>query len=186
MKGLKAFSSQSDIFGKIAIIQQSRNVNLKEVFCYPLWPVPWSIAFGSGDMIKTSKSVPMTELEKGATDADQVPRPFAVIIDGMAMVRKVRNKGVTFDEFADELLKYALTSSSDARRIDIVFDVYRETSLKNAERGHRKVGRLHFKKIIGNQYIKHQWESFLSSGENKTELIRFLVSRSMFHMILFV
>ena len=80
-------------------------------------------------------------------------------------------------------------------RTDIVFDVYRETSLKNAESGYCKVGRLHFKKIIGSQYIK-QWESFLSSGENKTELIRFLVSRwkyhysinemeSMLHMILF-
>ena len=74
-------------------------------------------------MIKTSKSALMNELEKGATDVDQVPRPFAVVIDGMAMIRKIRNKGVTFDEFADELLKYALTSNSGARRIDIVFDV---------------------------------------------------------------
>ena len=57
----------------------------------------------------------MTELEKGTTDLDQVPRLFAVVIDGMAMVRKVRSKGVvTFDKFAEELLKYALTSSSDA------------------------------------------------------------------------
>ena len=119
------FSSQSDIFGKIVINQQSRNVALKEVFCYPLGPVPWSIAYGSGDMIKTSKSALMTELEKGATDVDQVSRPFAVAIDGMAMVRKVRNKEVTLDEFADKLLKYAVTSSSDARSIDIIFNEYR-------------------------------------------------------------
>ena len=72
------------------------------------------------------------------------------------MVSKVRNKGVTFDEFANELLKYGLTSSFDARCIDIVFDVYRETSTKNSKRGHREVGRLHFKKIIRSQYIK-QW-----------------------------
>ena len=38
------------------------------------------------------------------------------------------------------------------------------------------VGRLHFKNIIETQYIK-QWGCFLSSGENKTELIRYLVSR---------
>ena len=79
-------SSQSEIFGKIAIIQQSRNVDLKEVFCYPLKPVPWPIAHGSGDMIKTSKPTLMTELEKGTTNVDQVPRPFAVVIDGMTMV----------------------------------------------------------------------------------------------------
>ena len=113
------FTSQSDIFGKIAIIQQSRNVALKEVFCYTLGHVPWLIAYGSGDMIKTSKSALMTELEKGATNIDQVPRPFAVVIDGMVMVCKVINNGVTFYELAEELLKYALTSTSDARRIGI-------------------------------------------------------------------
>ena len=74
------FSVQSDIFGKIAIIQQTRQLDLKEVFCYPLGPVPWSIANSSGDMVKTSKSVLMTELEKGATDVEQVPRPFAVVV----------------------------------------------------------------------------------------------------------
>ena len=70
------------------------------------------------------------------------------------MVRKVRNKEVTFNKFADELLQHALTSSSDAKRIDIVFDVYRENSIKNAERGHREVGRLHFKNMQGSLYIK--------------------------------
>ena len=49
MKSYKVvqFSFQSNIFGKIAIIQQSSNVDLKEVFCYPLDSVPWSIAYGS-------------------------------------------------------------------------------------------------------------------------------------------
>ena len=47
----------------------------------------------------------MTELEKGATDVDQVRRPFIVVIDEMAMVRKARNKEINLDEFADELLK---------------------------------------------------------------------------------
>ena len=46
-------------------------------------------------MVKTSKSALMAELEKGATDVEQVPRPFAVVINGMAMVRNVRYKGVT-------------------------------------------------------------------------------------------
>ena len=90
----------------------------------------------------------MTELETGAN------RPNSKTICGCHwMVRKVRNNGFTFDEFADELLKYVLTSSSDARRIDIVFDDFRETSIKNAERGPREVGRLQFKKILkGNTW----------------------------------
>ena len=62
------FSFQSNIFGKIAIIQQSSNVDLKEVFCYPLEPVPWSIAYGAGDMIKTNKSASITEQGSGVWD----------------------------------------------------------------------------------------------------------------------
>ena len=139
MKSYKVvqFSFQSNIFGKIAIIQQSSNVDLKEVFCYPLEPVPWSIAYGAGDMIKTNKSASITEQGSGVWDLE-------VVNDGMAMVHKVRNKGVTFDEFVNKLLKYGLTSSCHARGINIVFDVYRETSTKNALRGHHEVVRLHY------------------------------------------
>ena len=57
------FSSRSNIFGKTAIVHQSRNVDLKKFFCYTLGPFPWLTAYGSGDMIKTSKSALMTELE---------------------------------------------------------------------------------------------------------------------------
>ena len=99
------------------------------------------------------------------------------------MIRKVRNKGVNFGEVAEEMLKQTLTLNSGARLIDIGFDVYCKISMKSAERGHREVGRLHLEEIIGNQYIK-QWGSFLSSGDNKTELIPFLVSRSILSSII--
>ena len=55
---------------QIVIIQQSRNADLKEDFCYPLGPLPWSIAYSSGDMIKTSKSVLILVLEKGAPEVN--------------------------------------------------------------------------------------------------------------------
>ena len=42
------------IFGKLEIIQQTRNLDLKEVFCYLLGPVSWSITYSSGDMVKTT------------------------------------------------------------------------------------------------------------------------------------
>lgn len=170
------FSAQSDIFGKIALMQQSRSLDLKKVFCYPLGPVPWSLASSTGELMKTSKSSLMHELEKGLTHVDKVEKPFGCIIDGMALVRKVKNTGFTYDEFADELLKCAVVSCTGATRVDIVFDVYLEDSIKNAERGKREVGKLQFKTILGSQQIK-QWGAFLSSGNNKTELIRFLVRR---------
>ena len=117
----------------------------------------------------------MHKLEKGPACADITPAPVATIIDGMAMVRKMKNSGLTFAEFADPLLKFTVSSNSHSSRIDIVFDVYRKSSIKNAERNHRETGKPKFKKIIGCQVIK-QWGWFLSSGENKKDLIRFLVS----------
>ena len=112
--------TQSDIFGKIALIQQTRKLDLKEVFCYPLGPIPWSIATSAGELMITSKSALMRELEKGLTRVEMVQMPFAGIIHGMALVRKLKHVGLTFDEFADAPLKFVVTSSSDACRIDIV------------------------------------------------------------------
>ena len=56
------------------MIEQTTNLDLKEIFCYPLGPVSWSITYSSGDMVKTSKSALMAELQKGATNVEQVPR----------------------------------------------------------------------------------------------------------------
>ena len=42
--------------------------------------------------------------------------------------------------------------------------------------GHRETGKLQFKRIIGSQTIK-QFGAFLSSSNNKLELIRFLASK---------
>ena len=49
------FTSQSAIFGKISLIQQSRDNDLKKVFCYPLGPLPWSLVTNIGQLVKTTK-----------------------------------------------------------------------------------------------------------------------------------
>ena len=59
------FSTQSNIFGKIALIQQIRPLDLKEVFSYPLGPIPWSLATSAGELMKTRKAALMNELVKG-------------------------------------------------------------------------------------------------------------------------
>ena len=94
----------------------------------------------------------------------------------MALVRKIKPKGHTFESYADQILCAAIISGGGASWIDIVFDVHRENSIKNAERVNRKSGKFQVKRIISGQYIK-QFSTFLSSGVNKMALIRFLVSR---------
>ena len=127
------FSIQSNIFGKIALIQQFRPLDLKEVFYFPLGPVPWSLAESDGALSKTTKSSLMHHLEKGVSLQQSVKKPFAAVIDGMALVRKNKPTGHTYDSNADHLLSAAIATSSNASRIDIMFDVYRENSIKDVE-----------------------------------------------------
>ena len=52
------FSAQSDIFAKVTLIQQRRDVDLKEVFCYPLGPVPRALA----DAVESKTTTPKSKL----------------------------------------------------------------------------------------------------------------------------
>ena len=58
------FSAQSDIYGKISLMLQSRKVDLKDVFCCPLGPVPWALATSNGKVMKTSKPKLIVRLKK--------------------------------------------------------------------------------------------------------------------------
>ena len=65
--------------------------------------------------------------------------------------------------------------SYNSAREDIVFDMYFEHSVKNIERNRRCSGTISFKKSVGS-HVALQWNSFLGLNNNKTELIKFLVS----------
>ena len=43
------------LFSCMAIIVQKRCINLKEIFCFPLGPIPWSLADTFGNLQKTNK-----------------------------------------------------------------------------------------------------------------------------------
>lgn len=76
----------------------------------------------------------------------------------------------TFQELALDVFHHAVPRTSLARRIDFVTDRYPEISIKHLER--RKRARV---KITGSaQKCRRQWKKYLSSGDNKSELSRFL------------
>ena len=147
------FSAQSDIFGKISLIQQNRKISLQEVFSYPSGPIPWTLAETNGELKKSSKAKIMHELEKGVTKVERVDAPFVPIFDGMALVRMVKCTGLTYNQFVHDLLKLVVAKSYESKRMDVVFDVYRENSIPNAERGNRSTGQIQFSVITGSAKI---------------------------------
>ena len=53
-----------------------------------------------------------------------------------------------------KLLNYVLNSGKFASRIDVVFDVYKENSIKDVERARRSSGDLVLKQIVPTSKIK--------------------------------
>ena len=96
----------------------------------------------------------------------------ATVIDGMAIVQVNGNKK-TLRAISNAVLAIALAEAEGSVRIDIVFDVYKDVSIKNAERQSRSnsVEEIVYKTIFPSQVVQ-QWDSFKGSshqnGERKT------------------
>ena len=166
-----------NLFRNMTISAQSRHLNMREVLSHPLGPIPWSLATPDGSLRKTNKSALGRELEKNINAAENMQRPSACIVDGMALVNKIPVDKKTFGEICDAAFTTVLSEGYTCRRIDVVFDVYRDTSIKNAERSCRGDGdSIAYKHIsIGAKVV--QWRKCLRLSSNKTMLISFLVEQ---------
>ena len=79
----------------------------------------------------------------------------------------------TFDEYFNTIFApYVLHQLETANRVDLVFDEYRQDSLKAATREKRGSGQR--RKVLPNALIPCDWKGFLRVDENKTELFRYL------------
>ena len=107
------------------MIQQRREIDLKDVFYYFLDPVLWSIASVPGGMVKIKMSSLIHKLEMGITLVDAIPKPFSSLTAGMALVRQSNYIDLIYSEFVDNILKFETTTAFGAYRIHMVFDVYR-------------------------------------------------------------
>ena len=68
-----------------------------------------------------------------------------------------------------------LREGEGGNRVDVVFDVYRDISIKSAEREIRgESDAITFKNHAAGQKVK-QFKNFLRNGDNKTSLVRFVV-----------
>jgi hypothetical protein len=83
------------------------------------------LSYPEGFLRKTNKAALGRELENNVSPAESIPTPNACIIDGMAVVNKIQGDKKTFRE------------GYHSKRIDVVFDVYRDISITNIERSIR-------------------------------------------------
>lgn len=164
-----------NLFGHMVIVAQSRQLHMSDVLAHPLGPLPWALSNGDGSLRKTNKAALARDLEKNVSPAEVIPEPSACIIDGMSVVQKMKANNKTFAQLAESVLFVVLHEGAQSLRIDVVFDVYLETSIKDAERCNRgSSSAIQFKNIAPGHNIQ-QWRKYLCSSRNKTSLIKFLV-----------
>ena len=167
--------SHSNMFGQLALLMQTRDIDLREVFKYPVGPYPWSLCGPMGELRKTSKASLLHLIEKDVNTEEFVEGETVTVLDGMALVQKLRTSGKTFGELSQDLAEIVLALGKNSSRIDLVFDVYRDESIKNAQRTRRSTGRLLYQNLKPSQPVK-QCSNFLSSSHNKREFIKSIVS----------
>ncbi|XP_073234151.1 uncharacterized protein [Porites lutea] len=171
-----------NLFARI-IIAESRNLQMQDVLKHPLGLLPASLAYNNGFPRKTNTAQLGKELEKLIQPTVEVTRPSAYLIDGMALVQKLEVDYLTFGEIADNILSRVLREPEGSDRVDVVFDVYRDISMKSAERELKgESDAITFKNLAAGQKVK-QFKNFLRNGNNKTSLIRFVVEHWQKHRI---
>ena len=96
-----------------------------------------------------------------------------MIIDGPFLLHtRQTGKLVTFGEYAGEFCKYLLKLLEVNNRVDVVFDVYKDESLKTGTRSKRGGGIR--RRVTRNSNIPSNWKGFSCDSENKKELFNFL------------
>lgn len=164
-----------NLFSSIIICAKSRAMSMEDVFCHPLGPLPWALAKPEGLLYKTVKAALGQKVVNSVPPSEQLPVPRATIIDGMAIVNKLKCDKQTFESISDSILERVLHDGPGSKRIDVVFDVYRDVSIKQFERKAR-VGN---EKIVTYSNLQSdsrvlKWNLFLLGSQNKACLVDFV------------
>lgn len=176
-QGGKSFVLRADrnLFARLLVIGQSRQIDLRDLLTHELGPVPWSLATYDGSLAKTNKSALAKLLEDGVEILPNLPNASAVIIDAMALLQTLPRIPDRFIDLADLILSAVIKQAGEARRLDFVADQYPSISIKNIEREKRgRSGQLSVQITSPQQLCPRQWKKFIANGLNKTNLMEFL------------
>ena len=162
------------LFAQMIVTAETRELSMGTVLSHPLGLLPWSLATDDGSSRKNKKSSLAKDLQKDVPAAELISPSSACIIDGMALVQRLKGDGNTFAEIADALMAMVLREGASSKQIDVVFDVYRETSIKNTERERPGCQAGNEYRNLQPDHRVRQKRKFLSNPQNKKQLIGFI------------
>ena len=123
------------LFSRLFIGCQTREGNLEEFFSHENQSFPPSL-LQNGTLRPGNKSDLLKCLEKVHPSSSEVPATDTIILDRAAIVNMVQPRGCkTFQDYAENcFIPYLQTEVRNAKRLDIVWDIYLPNSLKSATR----------------------------------------------------
>ena len=176
---LSNLNDDISLFSRMYVSCQARGSDMDTFFKHENHAWPPSLA-SNGIMHQTKKSDLMECLESLAPQPDYIPDVDVDIIDGAALVHILDPKKshppveTFFDYSRIVFLPYIERLLQKVVRVDVVWDVYKEDSLKTQTRQNRGYGsRL---RVESNTKVPANWNSFLRCDENKTSLFQYLAN----------
>lgn len=142
----KILKADRNILQRLLIAYKAgRDVDLGRILKHEFLLLPIAIADTSGSLKSGNKAVilgdVLRDVEVGVR-VDNDDDSSALIIDGQALVQSFKTHGMkTFGDFADELFSTVFRKGNAYSRIDVLFDRYRDLSIKSGTRIRRAKGK---------------------------------------------
>jgi len=171
---IDSLKSDCTLFARLYISCQARDGDMSEFFKHENQACPPSLS-KNGMMRGGNKSDLVSCLVPKKNS--EVPNDIdGKVFDGAAIVHLLQPKGAkTFGEYVDNIfIPYIERQMASVQRVDFVWDVYEDGSLKESTQEKRGSGKR--RKVATDVKIPHSWNSFLHVKENKQELFKLLAN----------
>ena len=175
------------LFRRLLAVSKTREVDMMKLLKYELAAVPPSLFHEDGTFRKSKKADLAKKIEENCEEVQVPPKhrslpsskPTIYLIDGMAMLHSLDEKQfITFSNLALVMLKKIVRIMKNREdqidNVTLVFDRYREISIKDIERNRRGATSISTQThIVGNREV-HNYRNFLKSSGNKERLAAFI------------
>ena len=176
---LATLNAERRLYANLYVACQSREGDLDTFFSHENHSFPVSISEYGKLRKAIAKSDFIECLESKVEVKYEAPNVAMKIIDGAAFVNMNRPKtATTYGSFCkDELTSQLKVACRNVERLDVVFDIYKEKSLKNETRESRGEGiRISIRK---DTKMYKDFQKLMRNDMNKTELFKMLAETAV-------
>lgn len=175
-QALASLKSDCNLFSHLYIASQFRDGNLEDFFSHENQPWPPALSEYGKLRLPASKS-DLLKLIEDSSDVEPPSAFHAKVFDGPAILHILPTaEAKTFNDYCNDVfLPWSESVLQNCSRVDIVWDVYKDGSLKESTR--EKRGKGIRRKVSGKAKLPTNFKDFLRDPQNKKELTEFLTQK---------